>query len=47
MENAKKTLNVNKDIRQLIIEYSGNNEPFAPHILNNYESQININKYCQ
>lgn len=44
MENAKKTLNVNKDIRQLIIEYSGNNEPFAPHILNNYESQININK---
>ena len=44
MENIKKTLNVNKDIRQLILDYSGNNKPYEEIKLKYFDSFINFDK---
>ena len=44
MEDAKKTLNSNKDIKQLIIEYSGNCKPYEEHKIKYFESFLDFDK---
>ena len=44
MENTKKTLNTNKDIKQLIIDYSGNCKPYEDHKIKYFESSLDFDK---
>ena len=44
MDDAKKTLNTNKDIKQLIIDYSGNCKPYEEHKIQYFESFLDFDK---
>lgn len=44
MEEAKKTLNTKKEIKQLIIDYSGNYRPFDELKIKNFDSIIDFDK---
>ena len=44
MENTKKSLNANKDIKQLIIDFSGNIKPYEEHKLTNFDTIIDFDK---
>ena len=44
MENTKKSLNTNKDIKQLIIDFSGNIKPYETHKINYFDSFIDFDQ---
>jgi hypothetical protein len=44
MENTKKSLNTNKDIKQLIIDFSGNIKPYEKHNVSYFDSFIDFDK---
>ena len=44
VEDIKKTLNFNKDIKQLILDYSGDNKPYEKIKINHFVSIIDFDK---
>ena len=44
VEDIKKTLNTNKDIKQLIIDYSANYKPYEEHKIKYFDSFLDFNK---
>ena len=44
VEDIKKTLNSNKDIKQLILDYSGDNKPYEEFKINHFVSLIDFDK---